>query len=177
MEEEHAPLNPDRFNPQVHARKCTICNHPERDEIENDFVYWGHPATIVKKYGLSHRSNLYRHARALNLYQARAWNLRSALEPIIERARVTKVTSDSIVRAVQTYAHIDAKGKWEEPLRKVMAVKEVEQAKEVQFVVGQDLYDIIQERKRRDAESLAKPNQPPNPAMNPNPREQQNRHP
>src|SRR5271170_3552543 len=60
MQEEHAPLTPDRFNPQVHARKCTICNHPERDEIEDDFVYWGHPATIVKKYGLTHRSNLFR---------------------------------------------------------------------------------------------------------------------
>jgi hypothetical protein len=177
MEEEHAPLNPHRFDPEVHARKCTICNHPERDEIENDFVYWGHPGTIVKKFGLRHRSTLYRRARALNLYQARAWNLRSALEPIIERARITKVTSDSIVRAVQTYAHIDAKGKWEEPLRKVMAVKEEVQAKEVQFVVGQGLYDIIQERKRRNEENLAKPNQQPNPVINPDPREQQNRHP
>src|SRR5271154_7579561 len=170
MEEEHGPLNPDRFNPQVHARKCTICNHPERDEIENDFVYWGHPATIVKKYGLSHRSNLYRHARALNLYQARAWNLRSALEPIIERARVTKVTADSIVRAVHTYAHIDSKGKWEEPLRKVMAIKEIEQAKEVQFVVGQGLYDIIQERKARTDARRAEDALRSNPLINPDAR-------
>src|SRR5580704_7027481 len=107
MEEEHAPLNPG-VDPLVHARKCTICNHPERDEIENDFVYWGHPGSIIKRYGLSHRTALYRHARALKLYQARAANLRSALELIIERATDTKVTSDSIVRAVQTYAHIDS---------------------------------------------------------------------
>jgi hypothetical protein len=181
MEEEHAPLNPDRFNPEVHARKCTVCNHPERDEIENQFVYWGHPGTIVKEFGLRHRTALYRHARALKLYEARTANLRSALEHIIERATVTKVTADSIVRAVQTYAHIDAKGKWEEPLRKVMAVTEVQQAKEVQFVVSQSVYDIVQERKARaDAERAARglrSDPMSNPDARPDAREQQNRHP
>jgi hypothetical protein len=177
MEEDHAPLNPDRCNPEVHARKCTVCNHPQRDEIENQFVYWGHPGTIVKEFGLRHRTALYRHARALKLYEARTANLRSALEHIIERATVTKVTADSIVRAVQTYAHIDAKGKWEEPLRKVMAVTEVEQAKEIQFVVSQSVYDIVQERKARsDAERSARELRS-NPAVNPDAREQQNRHP
>jgi hypothetical protein len=177
MEEDHAPLNPDRFNPEVHARKCTVCNHPQRDEIENQFVYWGHPGTIVKEFGLRHRTALYRHARALKLYEARTANLRSALEHIIERATVTKVTSDSIVRAVQTYAHIDAQGKWEEPIRKVMAVQPVDEAKEIQFVVSQPMYDIIQERKNRaDALRSARELQS-NPIINSAAREEQNRHP
>jgi hypothetical protein len=176
MEEEHAPLNPG-VDPLVHARKCTICNHPERDEIENDFVYWGHPGSIIKRYGLSHRTALYRHARALKLYQARAANLRSALEHIIERATVTKVTSDSIVRAVQTYAHIDSQGKWEEPVRKIMSVQPIDEAKEIQFVVSQPMYDIIQERKNRaDAERSAR-ELLSNPMVTQAAREEQNRHP
>jgi hypothetical protein len=175
MEEEHAPLNPERVDPLVHARKCVVCNHPERDEIEDQFVYWGHPGSIVKRFGLRHRTALYRHARALRLYEVRTSKLRSALEHIIERASITKVTSDSIVRAVQTYAHIDAQGKWEEPLRKVMAVQPVDEAKEIQFVVSQPMYDIIQQRKS-DAERSARELQS-NPMVNQAAREQQNRHP
>lgn len=171
--EAEAPV-PD---PEVHARLCQICNHPQRQEIDEAFVYWGHPGTIVKQFGLRHRATLYRHARAMKLYLARSWNIRSALEHIIERASITKVTADSIVRAVQTYAHVNAHGQWEEPLRKVMAVKEEEQSKEVKFVVDPGLYEIIQERKRRRDEDLAKLNQQPNPVIYPDAREQQNRHP
>ena len=141
-------------------------------------MYWGHPGAIVKKFGLRHRATLYRHARAMKLYLARSWNLRSALEHIIEHASITKVTADSIVRAVQTYAHVNSQGKWEEPLRKVMAVKEEGgQQKEVKFVVSQGLYDIIQERKLRSDEEISKLNQQPNPIINADAREAQNRHP
>jgi hypothetical protein len=164
-------------DPEVHSRLCQICNHPQRQEIDEEFVYWGHPGTIVKKFGLRHRATLYRHARALKLYLARSWNLRSALEHLIERASITKVTADSIVRAVQTYAHISPHGKWEEPLRKVMAVKEEEQSKEVKFVVSQDLYDIIEERKRRRDADIAKLNLQTNPVIYPDATQQQNRHP
>jgi hypothetical protein len=165
-------------DPEVHSRLCQICNHPQRHEIDEDFVYWGHPATIVKKFGLRHRATLYRHARAMQLYLARSWNIRSALEHIIERASITKVTADSIVRAVQTYAHINSQGQWEEPLRKVMAVKgQEEQQKEVKFVVSQGLYDIIQERKLRSDEQISKLNPQPNPAINPEARDAQNCHP
>jgi hypothetical protein len=178
MKEEHAPLNPNRPDPVLHARKCAICHHPQRDEIEDDFVYWGHPGSIIKRYGISHRSILYRHARALRLYEVRSWKLRSALEHIIERASITKVTSESIVRAVQTYAHIDADGNWQEPVRKVMAVKEEVQAKEVQFVVSQSLYDCIQERKRRyEEDDRAKLGQQPNPPIHSAAREEQSSHP
>ena len=162
---------------EVHSRKCQICNHPQRDEIENDFVYWGHPGTIVKKFGLRHRASLYRHARALDLYKYRSLNVRSALEHIIERATVTSVTADSIVRAVQTYTHVNSHGIWEEPIRKVMAVREEEQQKEVKFVVSQDLYDIIEYRKRWNDERIAKLNQQPNPVINAESNAEQNRHP
>ena len=162
---------------EVHSRRCQICHHPQREEIEDDFVYWGHPGTIVKKFGLRHRATLYRHARALKLYQARSWNVRSALEHIIERATVTKVTADSIVRAVQTYTHVNSRGKWEEPVRKVMAVKEEEQQKEVKFVVSQGLYDIIEDRKRWNDERIAQLNQQPTPVINPQSSEAQNCHP
>jgi len=43
--------------------------------------------------------------------------------------------------------------------------------------VDPGLYEIIQERKRRRDEDLAKLNQQPNPVIYPDAREQQNRHP
>jgi hypothetical protein len=168
-------LRPDL---QMHARRCVICHHPKREEIDEEFVYWGHPGSIVKRYGLRHRSLLYRHARAHRLYEARAWNLRSALDHIIERASITNVTSESIVRAIQTYAHISAQGKWEEPLRKVMSVKEEFPEKEVKFVVDPALYEIIQERKRRTEEEIARQKQQTNHmASSPGARENVNRAP
>lgn len=178
--EEHAPVNPPSPDPAIHARQCTICNHPQCEEIEDDFVYWGHPGSIVKRFGISHRSILYRHARALRLYEIRAQKLRSALEHIIERASITKVTADSIVRAVQTYAHLDTQGKWEEPVRKIMAIQPVDEAKEVHIVVSPEFYDCIEGRKRAYAEEDAKRSireLQANPMVNPGAAQDQSPHP
>ena len=162
---ELAPSNSQRPDLDLHARKCTICHHPQRDEIEEDFVFWGHPGTIVRRFGLRHRSLLYRHARATRLYEARAHNLRTALDHIIERSSITKTSATDIVHAVRAYAHLDAKGKWEEPVRKFMAVKPDVEAKQIQFCVSPALYDVIEERRRnREIRNQASQNQNPNPS-------------
>ena len=95
-----------------HRRNCTVCSHPRRQEIEDDFVAWRSPATIATEYGLADRNNVYRHARALDLFAKRQRNIRAALERIIERVGDVDVTAAAGVAAIQAYAKINANGQW-----------------------------------------------------------------
>src|SRR2546430_4902961 len=95
-----------------HEKLCTICKHPKREEIENDFVNWHSPAEIAKTYRLADRSTVYRHAHALGMFAKRRRNVRAALEGIIERAGEVEITAASVVAAVQAYAKINAAGLW-----------------------------------------------------------------
>jgi hypothetical protein len=97
-----------------HAAECKICVHPQRKEIERDFVDWQSPARIARQYGLRHRATVYRHAHALGLMDRRARNVRAALEKIIERAGEVEVTGGAVVNAVSAYARINAAGQWVE---------------------------------------------------------------
>jgi len=82
---------PTPVNSGRHAAECKICAHPQRDEIERDFVNWRSPASITKQYGLRNRSTVYRHAHAVGLFPKRQRNVRAALENIIERAAEVEV--------------------------------------------------------------------------------------
>src|SRR5271168_1482210 len=95
-----------------HQRNCSVCSHPEREEIEADFIAWRSPATIAGEYGLGDRASVYRHAHALGLFTKRQRNVRAALERIIEKAGEVDVTASAVVSAVQAYAKINAAGEW-----------------------------------------------------------------
>jgi hypothetical protein len=95
-----------------HEKFCTMCKHPKREGIERDFVNWRSPAEITKKYRLSDRGTVYRHAHAFGLFAKRRRNVRAALEHIIERAGAVEVSAASVVAAVQAYAKINAQGQW-----------------------------------------------------------------
>jgi hypothetical protein len=60
-------LRAPRADLQDHVRKCHIRHHPQRSEIEDDFLNWQGPNEIVKDYNLPHWSVIYRHANALGL--------------------------------------------------------------------------------------------------------------
>src|SRR5271167_4888585 len=93
---------PDAPDPLRHERKCLICNHPDRDAIEEEFLHWHSPAEIASRYDIS-RHAIYRHAHAGNLFAERSGKMRSVLDLIIERADIAKVTGDTIIRAVRAY--------------------------------------------------------------------------
>jgi hypothetical protein len=95
-----------------HDRKCSVCRHPERAEIERGFLHWHSPELIAKEYGIAHHSSIYRHAHATGLFAQRATHIRLALAPLIEQAMVVPVTADSIVRAVALYARLNDEGQW-----------------------------------------------------------------
>jgi hypothetical protein len=101
--------NAPAVNSGRHEAKCTICCHPNREEIEQAFVNWNSPKRIAQEYSVT-RDSIYRHARALNLMEKRRRNVRAALERIIESAGEVEVNAAAVVSAVATYAKINSRG-------------------------------------------------------------------
>jgi hypothetical protein len=101
---------PTRPNLGRHESGCRICAHPQREEIEHEFVGWKSPAKIATEYKLRNRSTVYRHAHAFDLFAKRSRNLRAALERLVERVDDTAVSAGAIVQAVTTLARLNSQG-------------------------------------------------------------------
>jgi hypothetical protein len=95
-----------------HRAHCSVCAHEKCAEIETGFVNWESPAKLADQYELADRTTVYRHAHALNLFERRKRNVRSALERIIEKSGEVEVTASAVVAAIQAYAKIDPQGHW-----------------------------------------------------------------
>jgi len=98
-----------------HESGCRICAHPQRHEIEREFISWKSPAKIAVEYKLRDRSSVYRHAHAADLFPKRARNLRAALERLIERIDDVPASAGAIVQAIATHARINSQGQLVEP--------------------------------------------------------------
>ncbi len=107
--------SPQRVDLAQHARKCSVCRHPERDAIEEAFLHWHDVSNITREFHLPGRTALYRHARALGLFARRSRNLRFALGLIIEQAEAVTPTAEAVVRAVRAYTRVTDTGEWIEP--------------------------------------------------------------
>jgi len=107
-----APEHPSAAHKSRHARKCSVCHHPDLEFINEDYLRWRSPGTIARDYGIAHHSAVYRHAAAMGLRHERRATLRATLENFIEHAETVRVTADSVIRAVQTYAQINDDGQW-----------------------------------------------------------------
>lgn len=108
-------MNPEKgrrssVNPRRHEASCKVCSHPQKDDIERDFVNWESPAAIAREYRLKNRASVYRHADAAGLFLKRRRNVCAALEKIIEKAGEVEVGAGAVVRAVTAYARINAEG-------------------------------------------------------------------
>lgn len=98
-----APLQKKRRAPMArHQRKCTVCHHPQRMEIEQDYLRWGSPATIARAYGLSGPTAIYRHVHATGIFARRRARLRLALDPLIEQVAEVNITAHAIISAIKT---------------------------------------------------------------------------
>jgi hypothetical protein len=99
-----------------HSRKCQICSHPRRQDIEHDFLRWLSPDRIATQYGLADHSTVYRHVHATGLFKRRSESIHLALDSILEQGNsVVNVSAHSILQAVKFSAILD--GKWVEPPR------------------------------------------------------------
>jgi hypothetical protein len=104
-----------RLNRAAHEARCTICRHPERDAIEEEFIHWLSPRTMRYAYGVQSRA-VYRHAHAFNLFAVRDRNLRFALGHIIDRVeRIPEAHGPDVIRAIHAFARVNNEGQWVEP--------------------------------------------------------------
>jgi hypothetical protein len=92
-------LEPPTSN--FHSGKCSICNHPDRAEIEAAFLNWEPADRIVADFKLPARSTLYRHAKAADLINQRRKNLLAALDHIIDQAGRVPATASSVISAIE----------------------------------------------------------------------------
>ena len=120
---EHEPQRPPsrhKATLKYHQIKCAICNHAERDAIEEAFLDWTRPGELAREFDLGHRTVVYRHAHALGLFKKRAHNARFALGLLLEQSDVVKPTGNEIIRAVRAFSCIDEYGKWTDPPRRLI---------------------------------------------------------
>lgn len=102
-----------------HRRKCQVCHHPDREEIEEEFVNWRTAWHLADAYGIQDYRSIYRHATATGLIHARRANLRWALDAILEHGP-GHVNADSVIRAIRAYSCLDENNKWTEPPTEVI---------------------------------------------------------
>lgn len=96
-----------------HARKCQICNHPEIDDIEDEYISWTHVDDIRKAFKLKGESTIFRHARATGLDLRRRENLAVVLEKVLQEIDNAEMpTVSEILRAARTLARLNARGQW-----------------------------------------------------------------
>jgi hypothetical protein len=111
-------------NPDLdrHSRKCLVCNHPDREAIEDLFVGWHSPQSIYRDFGPRGKldwSSIYRHAHATGLYARRRENLRAVLDLLLEKAGQVEPTAQGIVAVVRAYSCLTDTHQWVEPERRV----------------------------------------------------------
>jgi hypothetical protein len=67
-----------------HERKCLVCHHPDREEIEEEFIHWRDVWYLAKQYNIADPRSIDRHARAFDLVERRRENRRYMLDRILE---------------------------------------------------------------------------------------------
>jgi hypothetical protein len=102
-----------------HERKCQLCHHPLREEIEEEFVNWHPVYRLAKNYEIEDYRSIYRHPTATGLIDERRANMRWALDAILEQAP-GKVNADSVIRAIRAHSCLDENNKWVEPPTEVI---------------------------------------------------------
>jgi hypothetical protein len=93
-------------------RKCVVCHHPQRKEIEQDYLRWGSPTTIAREYGLFGPTTVYRHVHATGIFARRRAKLRLALDPLIEQVTEVNLTAHAIISAIKTSFNLQNARKW-----------------------------------------------------------------
>jgi hypothetical protein len=104
-----------------HIRKCQICRHPDREEMEQEYEDWVRVSRIARHYKVDD-SSLHRHLTAVGLVAKRRNNVRVVLERILERGAEKPISGNTIIRAVKAYTCLRDGNKWVEPQRKVIYI-------------------------------------------------------
>ena len=107
-------------NLERHSRKCLVCNHPNRADIDEDFLHWRRPERIMRDHDLPDSYCVYRHAHATGLFELRRVHIRFAAEMLVEKAEFIVPTGDVVLRAIRACSLIDDRGVWTDPPSRVI---------------------------------------------------------
>ena len=88
-----------------HRSQCTICAHPHRAGIEEEWINWASATQLAAYWGFS-RFSLYRHAHALGLFRQRRQNIRMIYERILERVDSVAIGGAVILSTADAYRKI-----------------------------------------------------------------------
>jgi len=85
-----------------HQAQCSVCSHPQREEIEEEWIDWGCTRLLADRYSVS-RYAIYRHMKALDLFKERQKRVKFVYEKIIEQLDLAPVTGATILAALKGY--------------------------------------------------------------------------
>lgn len=88
-----------------HQSQCSVCTHPQRQEIEEAWLNWANTIDLADRCGLS-RDAVYRHMHALGLFHERQTRRKRLYENILERAPITSFRGSDIVKLLKEYAEL-----------------------------------------------------------------------
>lgn len=109
------PTPPAGINMNKHESHCSVCQHPQREVIEEEFIHWFSPRATARDHGIDVRA-IYRHAHAFNLFAVRNRKIRFVLSHALERAEHAETpTADALNRMVRTFTRVNDDGQWFEP--------------------------------------------------------------
>jgi hypothetical protein len=120
-----------------HQSQCTICQHPDREKIENDYLQWTSITDLARSHGVS-RDSLYRHVHALGLDKKRSSTILLPLERLIERGDWAKLTGATVLKAIQFYMKVTGAGQ------------------EVKAVEGAGAKEVLQRMSQEEREAFAR---------------------
>jgi hypothetical protein len=102
-----AECGDERDRLAMHHARCRICRHPEREEIEREFLDWVSPREIAERWKIASYRAIYRHAQAVGLQEQRRRNRQGALDCIIEHVGEVTVTASAVVAAIRLGAKLE----------------------------------------------------------------------
>ncbi len=103
-------------DPERHARKCEICHHPDREEIEQCFLIWMRPEHLSRVFKVDGgEAAIRRHAKAVGLYELRRQDTRNIVENVMEHSVIAQTSAADVLRAVELHARLSAGGELREP--------------------------------------------------------------
>ena len=108
-----------------HARKCAICQHEDRAEIEQSYMHWVSLSTIAHSFDLRTTDSIRRHAIATGLDELRTRSVRCALRRAIERIGDATPTMTGMIQAIRALSCLDDESRWLEPTRRVIITHEM----------------------------------------------------
>jgi hypothetical protein len=102
--------------PAQHEALCSVCNHSERNEIEQQFMAFEQGSKLASDFGLS-ESAICRHAQYFGLHRKRITNTEKVLEIIVERGMIkgSDVPVNMIVESIKELHKV--RGKHKEPAK------------------------------------------------------------